>query len=92
MPLIITTQKGINLPRYASLPNIMKAKKKPLTTMTLSDLGLPAEQVGAAAAVATTVSVDHPPARKPGIIIQGESAAQKAAELVRLLREEAKVI
>ncbi len=92
LPLVITTQKGINLPRYASLPNIMKAKKKPLTPMPLADLGLSPEQVGAGAAMTALISVDYPLERKPGILVSGESPQEKAAELVRLLREEAKVL
>jgi len=91
LPLIITTQKGINLPRYASLPNIMKAKKKPLVKKTLADLDVNTGQVGNAAAMTVTVSVGYPPEREPGIIIEGESPAEKAAKLVQFLREKAKV-
>ena len=40
LPVLITTQRGLNQPRYASLPNIMKAKKKPLETRNLAALGL----------------------------------------------------
>ena len=46
LPVLITTQRGLNQPRYASLPNIMKAKKKPLETRSLAALGLEAAQVG----------------------------------------------
>ena len=92
LPLVITTQKGINEPRYASLPNIMKAKKKPLGKKALADLEVNADQVGSAAAKTATVSVGHPPEREPGIIIEGETATGKAAELVRLLKENAKAL
>jgi electron transfer flavoprotein beta subunit len=92
LPLLFTTQKGINLPRYASLPNIMKAKKKPLDKKSLADLDVTPDQVGGAAAKTEIVSIAHPPARKPGIIVQGDSPADKAATLVRMLREEAKAL
>ncbi len=49
LPVLITAQKGLNEPRYASLPGIMKAKKKPLEEKTLADLGLNAAEFGQAA-------------------------------------------
>ncbi len=91
-PVLITTQKGLNEPRYASLPGIMKAKKKPLEEKTIADLGLDASEVGKAAAKLKIVELVPPPDRAAGKIIEGESPAQKAAELARLLHEEAKVI
>jgi electron transfer flavoprotein beta subunit len=89
---MMTAQKGINLPRYASLPNIMKAKRKPLSKKTAADLGVAEDQVGTGAAMTAIVSVAPPPERKAGIIVEGDTAADKAAELVRLLREEAKAL
>jgi electron transfer flavoprotein beta subunit len=80
-------------PRYASLPGIMKAKKKPLATKKLSDLGLDASQCGAQAAKIRITSLEMPPQRAAGRIIDGDlDAAGKASELVRALHEEAKVI
>ena len=90
LPLLFTTQRGLNEPRYASLPGIMKAKKKPLATKTLADIGLDAAAINQTKV--TTVAMQPPPERKGGRFIEGESAQQKAAELVRLLREEAKVV
>lgn len=90
LPALFTTQRGLNEPRYASLPGIMKAKKKPLETKTLADIGL-----DAAAAEQTLVNIaamQPPPERKGGRIIEGETAHEKAAELARLLQEEAKVL
>ncbi len=78
-------------PRYASLPGIMKAKKKPLEIKKLADLGLSPEQVGTAAAKIMITSLEMPAPRQAGSIIPGDTAA-KAKELVRLLHEEAKVI
>jgi len=78
-------------PRYASLPGIMKAKKKPLETKTIADLGLSADEVGAQAARVSVTSMEMPQERQAGRMLEGDSA-EKAKELVRLLHEEAKVI
>ena len=92
LPAVITTQKGLNEPRYASLPGIMKAKKKPLEEKTLADLGLDASQVGEGARKLKIMELTPPPQREVGKIIEGETPEAKAAELVRLLHEEAKII
>ena len=86
LPCVVTAQKGLNEPRYASLPGIMKAKKKPVDVKDAAGLGI---TVAPKAKVAKTLP---PPARPPGKIICGEEPAEKARELARLLREEAKVI
>jgi electron transfer flavoprotein beta subunit len=86
LPCVITAQKGLNEPRYASLPGIMKAKKKPVDVRDAASLGV---TVNIKARVVKTLP---PPARPPGKIICGEEPAAKAKELARLLREEAKVI
>jgi electron transfer flavoprotein beta subunit len=80
-------------PRYASLPGIMKAKKKPLAVKSLTDLGLnPAEFGGNAARILIT-ALEPPPQRPSGRIINGDLDLEgKARELVRALHEEAKVI
>lgn len=88
LPVVITAQKGLNDPRYPSVAGIMKAKKKPLQTITLADLGMSAGDI------APKMNVDKfslPTARQGGRTIPGE-AAQAAQELARLLREEAKVL
>jgi electron transfer flavoprotein beta subunit len=92
LPALFTTQRGINEPRYASLPGIMKAKKKPLETMALADLAIDASSIGKERNQCVTEKLSFPPERKSGIIIDGETPEAKAAELVRLLKEEAKVI
>ena len=86
LPCVITAQKGLNEPRYASLPGIMKAKKKPVDAKNAAALGITADPK---AKVAKTIP---PPARPPGKIIEGDDPALKAQTLVKLLREEAKVI
>ena len=78
-------------PRYASLPGIMKAKKKPLAVKKLSDIGLVADQVGAAAAKVKVAELKLPTPRQAGVLVPGDTIG-KARELVRLLHEEAKVI
>ena len=80
LPAVVTTDLRLNEPRYASLPNIMKAKKKQLDTKTAADLG-----VDLTPRVAT-VSVEAPPERQAGIIVGSVD------ELVEKLQNEAKVI
>ncbi|HET7658201.1 MAG TPA: electron transfer flavoprotein subunit beta/FixA family protein [Bacillales bacterium] len=88
LPLLVTTQQGLNDPRYPSLPGIMKAKKKPLDTFELDDLDLEEEDV-----VAKTETIERflPPKKEAGRILDGELDDQ-VKELVKLLRSEAKVI
>jgi electron transfer flavoprotein beta subunit len=80
LPAIITADLRLNEPRYASLPNIMKAKKKPLETVQAADLGVDMTPR------LTVVSVAEPAERKAGIKVDS------VAELVEKLRNEAKVI
>jgi len=92
LPALITTQKGLNEPRYASLPGIMKAKKKPFHEKTLSDLGLDAAEFGEGARKVKVLEITSPPAREAGKIVEGETPQEKAAGLAKLLHDEAKVI
>jgi len=80
LPAVVTTDLRLNEPRYASLPNIMKAKKKPLDTLTPAELGVDA------APRVRVLKVSPPPERKAGIKVGS------VAELVEKLRNEAKVI
>ena len=90
LPVLFTTQKGLNEPRYASLPGIMKAKKKPLGIKSLADLGMkPADLDDIKAKV---VALRTPPERSAGRIIGGDTPTEKAKELAKALHEEAKVI
>ncbi|MEE9396593.1 MAG: electron transfer flavoprotein subunit beta/FixA family protein [Methylococcales bacterium] len=80
LPAIVTTDLRLNEPRYASLPNIMKAKKKPLETMTPEELGVDASPR------IETLKVEEPAVRSAGILVES------VADLVNKLRNEAKVI
>lgn len=93
LPAVVTFggSHGVWNPRYASLPGIMKAKKKPLDVKKLADLGIDGSQAGAPRVFIT--SLEPPAQRAAGRIIDGGlDTAGKAAELVRALHEEAKVI
>jgi electron transfer flavoprotein beta subunit len=91
LPALITAQKGLNEPRYASLPGIMKAKKKPFEEKTLADLGLDPGEFGVQARKTKILEMTPPPARPPGKIVEGETPEEKAAALAGLLHEEAKI-
>jgi electron transfer flavoprotein beta subunit len=92
LPALVTAQKGLNEPRYASLPGIMKAKKKPLEEKSLSDLGLNSGDFGEGARKLKIIALTPPPERKAGKIVEGETPQEKAQALAKLLHEEAKVI
>jgi electron transfer flavoprotein beta subunit len=80
LPAIVTTDLRLNEPRYASLPNIMKAKKKPLDVLTADDLGV------AISSHVTQLRVEPPAERQAGIKVED------VAQLVDKLKNEAKVI
>jgi electron transfer flavoprotein beta subunit len=88
LPAVVSAQKGLNEPRYASLKGIMAAKKKPIQALDAAGVGLDA---AAAAPKVKVTAMELPPARPEVKMIEGEPAAQ-AAELIRLLHEDAKVI
>ncbi len=92
LPALFTTQRGLNEPRYASLPGIMKAKKKPVEVKSVADLGVDAAQVGAANRKVKIKGMSLPPERQAVKMIEGEAAGDKAAELVKVLHEETKII
>lgn len=90
LPAIIACNKGINTPRYASLPGIMKAKKKPLAQYSLADVG-----VAAADQRLKYSAFQLPPEKPPGKKFDATDAAKQAGivkEVVGLLRNEAKII
>lgn len=80
LPAVVTTDLRLNEPRYASLPNIMKARKKPIETVKPSDLGVDASPR------LTVLKVEEPAKRQAGVKVGS------VAELVDKLRNEAKVI
>jgi electron transfer flavoprotein beta subunit len=92
LPALFTTQRGLNEPRYASLPGIMKAKKKPLDVKTVAAVGADPARVGAAGRKVVVKALRLPPERKAVRMISGETPEAVAAELVRVLHEEARLI
>ncbi|MBM4765148.1 electron transfer flavoprotein subunit beta/FixA family protein [Bacillus sp. B15-48] len=88
LPVLVTTQQGLNEPRYPSLPGIMKAKKKPLDTLELDDLDLEEDDVEAKT---EKIEVFLPPKKQQGKVLAGELNNQ-VEELVSLLKSEAKVL
>ena len=80
LPAVVTTDLRLNEPRYASLPNIMKAKKKPIDTLTPDDLGVNVTPR------LEKIKVEEPQGRQAGVIVAD------AAGLVEKLKNEAKVI
>jgi electron transfer flavoprotein beta subunit len=88
LPAVITAQKGLNNPRYASLKGIMAAKKKTIQVRALDSLGISADDLQPRVAIQR---VTLPPPRPPGKIITGD-VSEAVATLVKLLHEEAKVI
>ena len=80
MPAVITTDLRLNEPRYASLPNIMKAKRKPLEELSLEELGVDVETK------VNTIKVESPPERQEGVKVE------TVDQLVDKLKNEAKVI
>jgi electron transfer flavoprotein beta subunit len=88
LPAVISTQKGLNEPRYASLKGIMAAKKKSIETRDLAAVGIDASGMAPRSAV---VAIALPPERPPVRMVEGDAITQ-SRELLRLLHEEAKVI
>lgn len=84
-PVVVTAAKSLNDPRYPSLKGIMASKKKQIEAKDVSELGVDAPKV-------EVVGMEPPPPRPPGRILEGADPAAKAAELVKALREEVKVI
>jgi electron transfer flavoprotein beta subunit len=80
LPAVVTTDLRLNEPRYASLPNIMKAKKKPIETIAPGDLGIDVSPR------LVTLKVEEPSKRSAGVKVGS------VAELVEKLKNEAKVI
>jgi electron transfer flavoprotein beta subunit len=85
LPIIVTAQKGLNEPRYPSLKGIMSAKKKPITSKSPADFGNPSAKI-------EVIGLEPPPPRIPGRKLDAADANGFASQLVKALREEAKVI
>lgn len=86
LPCVVTSQKGLNEPRYASLPGIMKAKKKPLAVKSAADIGVSAD------AKLEAREFTMPPERQAGTKYEDMEPAEVAKIVVQALRNEAKII
>lgn len=87
LPAVITVERGINEPRYPSLPGIMRAKRTAVTVRSLADLGMSTPPK----AHVELLQLTPPPKRQAGRRLEGEAAAV-VEQLIRALREEAKVL
>lgn len=84
LPAVITTQQGLNDPRYPTLPNIMKARKKEIRRESLESLGVKSR--------ARVVNAEIQSRKRLNTMVEGSDAPAAAAQLVNFLRNEAKVI
>lgn len=91
LPVVLGAHKSLNTPRYASLPGIMKAKKKPLDVKSPKDFGLEMSTLQALQ-MTRIEGYSYPPQKPKGKIFQGESVEVMVDKVVKLLREEVKVI
>lgn len=91
LPTVITAQKGLNEPRYASIKGIMAVKKKVIPQWDAEELGVEKDQVGVEAAKITFEQVTLPPERVAGKLF-AEDPIQDAVKVAHLLRDEAKII
>lgn len=93
LPAVVAAQKGLNEPRYAALKGIMAAKRKPVEKIEVLALGLDEGALAGADATYSVRALEMPPEKQAGKVIQGEDDPNAAAaELAKLLHEEAKVI
>lgn len=92
LPALITAAKGLNEPLYPNFRAIMKAKKKKVDEREIEDIGLSEDDLGINGAKVKIRSLEYPARRAEGIVVNGGSVQEKAVELVRLLKEEARVI
>jgi electron transfer flavoprotein beta subunit len=89
LPAVFGAHKSLNTPRYASLPGIMKAKKKPFDSKSPGDFGVDS---GSLKAKAVIKGYKYPPEKPKGKVFAGEPVEAMVEKVVKLLREEAKVI
>ena len=90
LPAVITAQKGMNEPRYASLKGIMAAKKIAIESKSVADLGLQESEIYNQRV--TVVSLQSPPEKSGGRKIDGSDPASAAKEILKYIREEAKAL
>lgn len=92
LPGVIGATKGLNEPRYASLKGIMAAKKKAIAVKTPADVGVDPVTIAGPNAHVRWTKLELPPARQAVKLIPADDPAKAATELLRLLRDEAKVL
>ena len=85
LPAVVAVSDAINVPRYPALKGIMGAKKKPQETLSLGDLGVPAEEAGEAGSRTTVIALNDPPAR--GDLVKLEDDGSAAEKIVEFLQE-----
>jgi electron transfer flavoprotein beta subunit len=90
LPAIVTAQKGLNEPRYASLKGIMAAKKVPIDAKSVADLGL--DEADVFNKRVTVVSIELPAEKTGGRKIDGSDANAAAQEIIKYIRDEAKAL
>jgi len=91
LPAVITAQKGLNEPRYASIKGIMAVKKKVIPEWNAGEIGVAADNVGAGAAKMVFTEVALPPDRLGGKVF-AEDQVEDAKKVAHLLRDEAKIL
>lgn len=89
-PAVVTAQKGLNEPRFASLKGIMGAKKIPIDVKTVSDLGLDDADVYKQRVV--VLSLELPPEKSGGRKVDGADAAAAAREILKYIKDEVKAL
>jgi electron transfer flavoprotein beta subunit len=92
LPALFTTQKGLNAPRVPLITGVMKAMKAVIPTVDPTTLGLAKEDIDLNASGIEIISLESPKQRPPVKIIDGESPEEKVRNLIRVLKEEAKVL
>jgi electron transfer flavoprotein beta subunit len=92
LPALFTTQKGLNTPRVPLITGVMKAMKAVIPTVDPTTLGLSKEDIDLNASGIETISLESPQQRPPVKIIEGETPEEKVRHLVKVLKEEAKVL
>ncbi len=88
LPAVVSVTKAINEPRYPSLKGIMMARKKPVDTFSLADIGVEAGKVGQKAAKTSVLSFVVPPPRGKGQVIAPKTAAEAAVAIADYLQQE----
>ncbi len=91
LPAVITTQRGLNEPRYASMPKIMKAKKKKIQTFSLAEIDITDDSLVTTPRL-SIASLSVPTKSRANVMVSGETPAELANNLVRHLREETSAI